>query len=105
MPNAVYQIPCRENEPVKGYAHGSPEKQELKDALKEMAGRQIEIPLVIDGKEVRTGQVGDCVMPHDHRHVLGRYHQGGEKEVKAAITVSRTRGETSPIRFMILTAM
>ena len=85
MPNAVYQVPCPENEPLKGYEHGSPEKQELKVALKEIAARQIDIPLVIDGKEVRTGHLADCVMPHDHRHVLGRYHQGGEKEVKAAI--------------------
>jgi len=85
MSDAMYDVPFPQNEPVKGYLHGSPEKAELKAELKRMAGEQIEIPLVIGGKEVRTGKLGDCVMPHDHRRVLGRYHQAGEKEVKAAI--------------------
>ena len=49
------------------------------------AARQVEIPLVIDGQEVRTGRLADCVMPHKHAHKLGCYHKAGEKEVKAAI--------------------
>jgi 1-pyrroline-5-carboxylate dehydrogenase len=85
MPKGVYQVPMPDNEPVLGYQHGSPEKKEMKAALKDMAARKIEIPLVIGGKEIRTGELADCVMPHNHKHVLGQYHQGGEKEVKAAI--------------------
>ncbi len=85
MSDAMYDVPFPQNEPVKGYLPGSPEKAELKAELKRMAGEQIEIPLVIGGREIRTGKLADCVMPHDHKRVLGRYHQAGEKEVKAAI--------------------
>jgi len=85
MSNAIYEVPYPENEPIKGYLQGSPEKKELKDALKKMAGRKIEIPLVIGGQDIRTGDLADCVMPHKHKHVLGQYHKGGTKEVKLAI--------------------
>ena len=85
MPDAVYEVPQPRNEPVKGYVEGSVEKKELKAALKATAGRQVEIPLVIGGKEVRTGALSDCVMPHAHKHLLGRYHRAGEKEVRQAI--------------------
>jgi 1-pyrroline-5-carboxylate dehydrogenase len=89
MSNAMYDVPYPQNEPVKGYAHGSPEKKELKDALKKMAGEKIEIPMVIGGQEVRTGDLADCVQPHNHKHVLGQYHKGGEKEVKMAIKAAQ----------------
>ncbi len=85
MSNAIYDVPFPPNEPIMGYLPESPEKKELKSALKKMAGEQIEIPMVIGGKDVRTGDLADCVMPHKHSHVLGRYHKGGAKEVKAAI--------------------
>ncbi|RKZ17994.1 1-pyrroline-5-carboxylate dehydrogenase, partial [bacterium] len=89
MPNAIYTVPSPLNEPVKGYLHGSPEKKELKAELKKMAGEKVEIPLIIGGKEVRTGNTVDCVMPHKHRHVLGTYHQAGTKEVRAAIKAAQ----------------
>ncbi|MBE0567149.1 MAG: L-glutamate gamma-semialdehyde dehydrogenase [Krumholzibacteria bacterium] len=85
MSDAMYDVPFPQNEPILGYLHGSPEKAELKAALKRMAAEQLDIPLVIGGQEVRTGALADCVMPHDHRRVLGRYHKAGEKEVRAAI--------------------
>ena len=85
MSDVMFTIPAPRNEPVLGYLPGSPEKAELKAALKAMASRQVEIPLVIDGQEVRTGRLADCVMPHKHSHKLGFYHKAGEKEVKAAI--------------------
>ena len=85
MSDAIYDVPFPYNEPVQGYAHGSPEKTELKAALKELAGRKVEIPLVIGGREVRSGDLADCAMPHDHKHVLGQYHKAGAKEVKAAV--------------------
>lgn len=85
MSDVMFTIPAPRNEPVLGYLPGSPEKAELKAELKAMAARQVEIPLVIDGQEVRTGRLADCVMPHKHSHKLGTYHKAGEKEVKAAI--------------------
>ena len=89
MPNAIYEVPFPQNEPIRGYLHGSTEKAELKAELKRMAGERIEIPLKIGGREVRTGKLADCVMPHAHAKVLGQYHQGGEKEVKAAIKAAQ----------------
>jgi len=89
MPNAMYQVPTPANEPVLGYAPGSPEKAEMKAALKKMAAQKIEIPMVIGGEEIRTGDLGDCVMPHNHKKVLGQYHKGGEKEVKRAIKAAQ----------------
>ena len=85
MANAFYTSPRPVNEPVLEYRPGSSERQELKDRLAELAGEQIEIPLVIGGKEVRTGKLGKCVMPHDHAHVLATYHMAEPKEVQMAI--------------------
>jgi 1-pyrroline-5-carboxylate dehydrogenase len=83
------RIPHPVNEPVKGYAPGSPEKAELKARLAQMAGEKIEIPVVIGGKPVRTGKTSPAVMPHDHKHVLADYHMAGPGEVQAAIAASR----------------
>ena len=83
--NAVIQTPDPINEPVLNYAPGSGEKRALKAALKEMSEKQVDIPLIIGGREVRTGNLGKVVMPHDHQHVLGTYHKAGESEVRLAI--------------------
>jgi 1-pyrroline-5-carboxylate dehydrogenase len=83
--NAVIQTPRPVNEPVLDYRPGSAEKKALKAALKEMAGKQVDIPLIIGGKEIRTGNLGKVVMPHDHQHVLGQYHKAGPAEVQLAI--------------------
>jgi 1-pyrroline-5-carboxylate dehydrogenase len=85
MNNAVIQTPHPVNEPVMSYAPGSQEKKALKAALEEMASRQVDIPIVIGGKEIRTGNLGKVVMPHDHQHVLGSYHKAGPAEVQLAI--------------------
>ena len=85
MSDVMFTIPAPRNEPVLGYLPGSPEKAELKAALKAMAAEQVEIPLYIGGEEIRTGRLADCVMPHRHSHKLGVYHKAEEKEVKAAI--------------------
>jgi len=82
--NSIPQVPLPRNEPVLGFAPGSPERTELKAALKVMAGEQIEIPLIIGGREVRTGNTATAVMPHDHGHVLATYHLAGEAEVRQA---------------------
>src|SRR2546427_10458666 len=82
-------IPTPVNEPVLPYAPGSRERSELKQAIKDLSGRQIEIPIVIGGKEIRTGKTVDTVMPHCHRHVLAKVHQAGPEEVAAAVKAAR----------------
>jgi len=83
--NAIFKVPMPFNEPVYDFAPGSPERVQLKAALDDIAGKVIEIPLIIGGKEVRTGNLGKVVMPHDHGHVLAEYHQAGEEEIQMAI--------------------
>ncbi|HEU4566104.1 MAG TPA: L-glutamate gamma-semialdehyde dehydrogenase [Gemmatimonadaceae bacterium] len=77
------------NEPVRGYAPGSPERAELKARLESMAAERIEIPLVIGGERVRTGEKAQAVMPHDHRHVLADWHKAGPEQVRRAIDAAR----------------
>jgi len=83
--NGHFQIPIPVNEPVHSYAPGTPERRALKARLAALQGETIEIPLIIDGKEVRTGTTCDAVMPHDHGHVLGTWHKAGKEEVAQAI--------------------
>src|SRR6266542_7163310 len=83
------KIPAPINEPVLAYAPGSRERSDLKQSLKDLSGRQIEIPVVIGGKEIRTGKTADTVMPHCHRHVLAKVHQAGPEDVAGAIQAAR----------------
>ena len=85
MDNAIFRFAKPENEPVKAYAPGSSEKAALKSALAQLETEKWEIPLIIGGKEIYTGDTGNVVMPHDHHHVLATYHKAGEKEVQMAI--------------------
>src|SRR5262249_9964452 len=87
--SGIRRVPPPVNEPVKAYAPGSPEKAELKARLKAMAGERIEIPLVIGGRNVTTGQTAEAVMPHDHRHVLGLWHKASRENVAAAVEAAR----------------
>jgi len=89
MSNAIFPIAPPVNEPVRPYAPGSAEKKSLKKRLDEMASETIEIPLIIGGKEVRTGDLGKAVCPHDHGHVLATYHQAGAAEVDAAAAAAK----------------
>lgn len=85
MNNAIFNIERPENEKTKNYAPGCAERKMLNVELDRMSGEVLDIPLIIGGKEIRTGKTGKIVMPHDHRHVLGQFHQAGEKEVAMAI--------------------
>jgi 1-pyrroline-5-carboxylate dehydrogenase len=85
----VRRVPQPVNEPVKAYGPGSPEKAELKARLLAMAGERIDIPLVIGGKDVRTGNTGKAVMPHDHGHVLADWHKATREHVNQAIEAAR----------------
>ena len=84
----VRRVPPPTNDPNRTYAPGSPERVELKARLKSMASEKIEIPLVIGGKEVRTGKIEKSVMPHDHGHVLAEYHKAGPEHVQQAIATA-----------------
>lgn len=85
MSNAYFKVPDPVNEPILSYKAGSAEKRSLKAKLAEMAAQEIEVPLIIGGQEIRTGNVSEMTAPHDHQIKLGRYHKAGEKEVKLAI--------------------
>jgi 1-pyrroline-5-carboxylate dehydrogenase len=76
------------NDPNKGYLPGSPERAELKARLKTMASEKVEIPVVIGGKEIRTGRTEKTVMPHNHQHVLGEYHLAEPQHVEQAIAAA-----------------
>jgi 1-pyrroline-5-carboxylate dehydrogenase len=82
--HAIFRAPEPFNEPVRSYAPGTPEREELQGRLRQMESRQIEIPLVIGGEEVRTGDTFDAVQPHKRSHVLATVHKGGAAEVGRA---------------------
>ena len=81
----VFRPPEPQNEPVREYAPGSPERASLQVRLEQMKHERPEIPLVIGGKDVTTGTLAQAVMPHDKDHVLADVHQGGASEVEQAI--------------------
>ncbi len=88
MFNGIFKVPQPLNEPVLSYAPGSRERSALKDCLKGMLGADVQVPMIIGGKEVRSGKLEKMVCPHDHRHVLGSYHVGSEEHVHQAIAAA-----------------
>ncbi len=88
--NGRRNVPRPVNEPVKSYAPGSPERAEIKARLGVMADDRIDVPLLIGGRDIRTGQTAQSVMPHAHRHVLADYHQAGPQEVQQAVDAAVT---------------
>ncbi|MBI4669825.1 MAG: L-glutamate gamma-semialdehyde dehydrogenase [Elusimicrobia bacterium] len=87
--NGRISVPKPVNEPILPYGPQSPEKKALKEKIAELRSKQIEIPLYIGGKEIKTGKLADCRCPYDHGHLLGKYHKAGPKEVALAITAAR----------------
>ncbi len=88
MQNARVAVPVARNEPVLAYGSGSPEKVALKAQLATLAGEQTEIPLIIGGQAVTTGDLGACILPHDHRQQIGSYHRGTAESVAQAIAAA-----------------
>jgi 1-pyrroline-5-carboxylate dehydrogenase len=86
--NGVRRVPTPRNEPVRSYAPGSPEKASLKARLASMANERIEIPVVIGGKRIHTGDMGHAVMPHLHSHILADWHKARPGDIDAAIASS-----------------
>jgi len=87
--NGHRRVPPAVNEPIRAYAPGSSERASLKSRLKAMASERVDMPLIIGGKEVRTGNTAKSVMPHDHSHVLGEYHKASEQHVLQAVDAAR----------------
>lgn len=88
MSNSFSKIPMPKNEPVLSYTKGSLERKMIQDELKKQLSRQIEIPVIINGEEIKTGVKEEIRCPHDHSKVLGFYHKAGAKEAKLAIDSS-----------------
>ncbi|HKC58161.1 MAG TPA: aldehyde dehydrogenase family protein, partial [Vicinamibacterales bacterium] len=84
----ITRVPTPVNEPNLSYLPGSPERAALKERLKAMAGERIDIPVVIGGREIRTGRTHETVMPHDHKHVLADWHAAGAEHVREAIAAA-----------------
>ena len=99
MNNASYIFREPQNEPVYSYAPGTPERAALKAELEKQYNQCIEIPLIIGGKDVKTGDMGTVVMPTEHKHVLAKYHKVGKTEVQMAIDAAmaaREKWESMP---------
>ena len=88
MNNAQFYYDRPENEPVFSYQEGSPERLALEKEIARQSSHVVDIPLIIGGREIRTGKTGQVVMPHNHGHVLATYHMATEKEVAMAIEAS-----------------
>jgi 1-pyrroline-5-carboxylate dehydrogenase len=86
--HAIFRVPEPHNEPVLGYEPGSRERTELRERLDELTGRRLEIPLVIGGEAIETGDTFEAVMPHRRSHVLAEVHKGGAAEVDRAIAAA-----------------
>ena len=87
--NGNRRVPQPQNEPVKSYAPASAERAALKERLGTMAGERIDIPLIIGGKEIRSGDLAASVMPHNHRHVLADWHRAQPAHVDQAVEAAR----------------
>ncbi len=85
MSNAYFKVPVPANEPILSYAPGTKERAEIKAELKKLQEKEIEVPLIIGGKEVRTGNLGEMRVPHNHSKLLGHFHKAGKEEVQMAI--------------------
>lgn len=94
MPKGIYHVPIAKNEPVLSYAPGSAEKASLKKALAEMRGKELDIPMHIGGKEVRTGKLIRITPPHELAHTLGHFHRGDHSHVELAISAALAAKES-----------
>ena len=93
MNNAIYNFREPKNEPVYSYKPGSEERRLLEEELKRQNSVQVDIPLIIGGREIRTGKTGKVVNPSDHRQILGTYHMATGKEVIMAIEAANKAKE------------
>ncbi|MCX7647613.1 MAG: L-glutamate gamma-semialdehyde dehydrogenase [Elusimicrobiales bacterium] len=100
MNNTIFKMVQPENEPILSYAPNTPERKELKEKLKEMKSEVIEIPLIIGGKEIRTGKTADVIIPHENKKIIAKYHKATSKEVNMAIEEAmKARKEWAAMRW------
>lgn len=85
MPKGFFNVPVAKNEPVLSYAPGTPERAELKAMIEELRSKEVELPMVIGGKEVYTNRKNRIFPPHEIKHTLGYYNQGDASHVEIAI--------------------
>ncbi|WP_435579791.1 L-glutamate gamma-semialdehyde dehydrogenase [Gilvibacter sp.] len=85
MGKGFYEVPVAVNEPVKDYAPGSPERAAVLAAYKELYNANVDVPMYINGEEVRTGDTATMSPPHEHQHILGSYHRATQANVQSAI--------------------
>ena len=78
-------IPKPINDPIISYAPGTPEKASLKKCIQGLKSKKLEVPLIIGGQEIKSDNLSEISIPHDHQHILGSYHKAGSKEVNIAI--------------------
>lgn len=88
MHNGYFYFPQPQNETVYGYAPGSPERVALKQQLAAFKAVEVDVPMYIGGKEVRTGKTVDIRPPHEIAHKLGQFHAGEAEQVKEAIAAA-----------------
>ena len=85
MPKGVFNVPTPVNEPIKSYAPKSTERAELQKMLAHLRSSEMDIPMYIGGKEVRSNNTSRIAPPHDHKHTLGHFHKSGKEHVQQAI--------------------
>ena len=86
MGKGFFKVPVAVNEPVLSYAPGSKERENVLKAYKSMYNSTIEVPMYIDGKNIKTGQTQTMSPPHDHKHIVGTYHTANQADVELAIS-------------------
>jgi 1-pyrroline-5-carboxylate dehydrogenase len=94
MTNGIFKVRTPLNEPVLAYKPGSREKLAVKQELKRLKDEVLEIPLLIGGREIRTNNIREIRIPHNHSHILARYHLAGEKELEMAVEASQKAKES-----------
>ncbi|MDN3492942.1 L-glutamate gamma-semialdehyde dehydrogenase [Winogradskyella bathintestinalis] len=88
MGKGFFNVPVAVNEPVMSYAPGSPERKEVLDTYKSMFNSKVEVPMYINGEDVKTGNTRTMSPPHDHKHIVGEYHLAEQKHVEDAISTA-----------------
>lgn len=79
------KIPYPQNEPILSFSKESDEREMVRKEMEKILNSNIEIPLIIGGKEIKTDDIGNCILPHDKKHIIGIYHKAGKEEADMAV--------------------
>ena len=93
MSKGFYKVPTPVNESVLSYGPGTEERTELKAMIEQFRSEEVEIPMWIGGKDVKSGNLVPMSPPHDHKHILGHYHQGDKSHINQAIDAAMAAKE------------